>query len=158
MPIEIERKFLVKKDIWAAFEKPEGEFYRQGYLVSHPEKTIRARLTANSAFLTIKGKSYGAARTEYEYEIPPAEAKELLDDFAESELSKTRYKVLFAGKMWEIDDFHGENEGLLMAEIELNTEDEHFEIPEWAGDEVTGLSQYYNSSLTLHPFTKWKNF
>ncbi|MGK0138859.1 MAG: adenylate cyclase [Algoriphagus sp.] len=157
MPIEIERKYLVKKDLWIGTQKSKGELYRQGYLVSSPEKTIRVRLTPNKAFLTIKGKSSGAARVEYEYEIPRAEAKDLLDNFAESELSKTRFKVFFEGKTWEIDDFHGENEGLLMAEIELNAEDEYFEIPEWVGVEVTGLEQYYNSTLTILPFTKWKN-
>ena len=155
MPIEIERKFLVIKDIWNKVEKPIGEYYRQGYLLASPEKTIRVRLTPSSAYLTIKGKTSGTTRLEYEYEIPQAEAIEQLNIFAESELSKTRFKVFFEGKIWEVDEFHGDNEGLLIAEIELNSEDESFMKPEWVGEEVTGRNQYYNSNLTAHPFKSW---
>lgn len=155
MGIEIERKFLVDQEAWTQLEKPKGEFYRQGYLLTDPRKTIRVRQTSEKAFLTIKGISVGATRTEFEYEIPELEAKELLDQFSVSELSKTRYKILFENKLWEVDEFLAENEGLMVAEIELQSEDETFSIPDWIGQEVTGEEKYYNSNLTLLPFKKW---
>lgn len=156
MGIEIERKFLVNRQIWDQLEKPAGEFYRQGYLLTDPTKTIRVRQTSNKGFLTIKGISVGAKRAEFEYEIPFLEAKELLDQFSVSELSKIRYKILFEDKIWEVDEFLDENEGLMVAEIELKTEDETFNIPEWIGEEVTEEEKYYNSNLTLFPFKNWK--
>ena len=156
MGIEIERKFLVKQEIWAQLEKPDGEFYRQGYLLTDPTKTIRVRQTSEKGFLTIKGISVGASRAEFEYEIPHEEAKELLDQFSVSELSKIRYKILFENKLWEVDEFLGENEGLMVAEIELQSEDEAFSTPNWFGEEVTGEEKYYNSNLTLLPFKNWK--
>ena len=156
MGIEIERKFLVKQEIWAQLEKPDGEFYRQGYLLTDPTKTIRVRQTSEKGFLTIKGISVGASRAEFEYEIPHEEAKELLDQFSVSELSKIRYKILFENKLWEVDEFLGENEGLMVAEIELQSEDETFSTPNWFGEEVTGEEKYYNSNLTLLPFKNWK--
>mgnify|MGYP000885915320 CR=1 FL=1 len=156
MGIEIERKFLVNQEIWNKLEKPHGEFYRQGYLLTDPTKTIRVRQTSEKGFLTIKGISVGASRAEFEYEIPHGEAKELLDQFSVSELSKIRYKILFENKLWEVDEFLGENEGLMVAEIELQSEDETFCIPDWIGQEVTGEEKYYNSNLTLLPFKNWK--
>ena len=156
MGIEIERKFLVKQEIWNKLEKPDGEFYRQGYLLTDPTKTIRVRQTSEKGFLTIKGISVGASRAEFEYEIPHEEAKELLDQFSVSELSKIRYKILFENKLWEVDEFLGENEGLMVAEIELESEDETFSIPKWIGKEVTGEEKYYNSNLTQLPFKNWK--
>lgn len=156
MGIEIERKFLVKQEIWAQLEKPDGEFYRQGYLLTDPTKTIRVRQTSEKGFLTIKGISIGASRSEFEYEIPQEEAKDLLDQFSVSELSKIRYKILFENKLWEVDEFLGENKGLMVAEIELKSEDETFTIPDWIGEEVTGEEKYYNSNLTLLPFKNWK--
>lgn len=156
MPLEIERKFLVDKSIWANTEKPQGNFIRQGYILTDPNKTIRVRLTDEKAFLTIKGKSIGATRAEFEYEIPQIEAKELLDNFAESELSKTRYKIVFEGKTWEIDEFYGDNEGLVVAEIELESEDETFDKPNWVSDEVTEDARYFNSNLTKNPYKNWK--
>ena len=156
MGIEIERKFLVRQEIWAQLEKPDGEFYRQGYLLTDPTKTIRVRQTSEKGFLTIKGISVGASRAEFEYEIPQEEAKDLLDQFSVSELSKIRYKILFENKLWEVDEFLGENEGLMVAEIELQSEDETFTIPDWIGEEVTGEEKYYNSNLTLLPFKNWK--
>ena len=156
MGIEIERKFLVKQEIWAQLEKPDGEFYRQGYLLTDPTKTIRVRQTSEKGFLTIKGISVGASRAEFEYEIPQEEAKDLLDQFSVSELSKIRYKILFENKLWEVDEFLGENEGLMVAEIELQSEDETFSTPNWFGEEVTGEEKYYNSNLTLLPFKNWK--
>jgi len=106
--------------------------------------------------LTIKGITTGATRLEYEYEIPFNEAQELLDEFAISELSKKRYKIQFDGKTWEVDEFFGDNLGLIVAEIELNSEDEVFNKPTWIVEEVTGNEKYYNSCLTLLPYKNWK--
>ncbi|MGA9213522.1 CYTH domain-containing protein [Kaistella sp.] len=156
MGIEIERKFLVKKERWKEVNKTSGEMYRQGYLLTDPNKTIRVRQTNDKGFLTIKGISVGASRAEYEYEIPWKEAEELLDQFAVSELSKIRYKILFENKLWEIDEFLGDNEGLIVAEIELTSENETFTLPDWIGCEVTGEERYYNSNLVIEPFVNWK--
>jgi adenylate cyclase len=156
MPQEIERKFLINHDKWEQVEKPIGDFYRQGYLLTDPNKTIRVRLTNTSAFLTIKGLSVGATRPEFEYEIPMQDAKELLDNFAISELSKVRYKINFKDKLWEVDEFLGNNLGLIVAEIELENENEAFEMPDWIGREVTGEQKYYNSNLTIVPFKDWE--
>lgn len=156
MGIEIERKFLVNQDQWHDIEKPVGEFYRQGYLLTDPNKTIRVRQSSDKGFLTIKGITVGASRAEFEYEIPFEEAKELLDQFAVSELSKIRYKIFFEEKLWEVDEFLGENEGLIVAEIELESEDEKFSIPDWIDVEVTEEEKYYNSNLTQNPFKTWK--
>lgn len=155
MGLEIERKFLVNHVKWAATEKPKAEFYRQGYLLTDPNKTIRVRATDTKGFMTIKGKSEGATRAEFEYEIPKEEAIQLLDMFAVSDLTKYRYKTIFAEKLWEVDVFLGENEGLIVAEIELSSEDEIFDLPDWAMEEVTGEKKYYNSNLSTLPFKKW---
>ena len=106
-------------------------------------------------FLTIKGKSEGAARPEYEYDIPKHDALELLEGFCSSLVSKYRYTIYFAGEAWEVDEFLGANEGLYVAEIELLSKDEAFEMPEWVGEEVTGIERYYNSALSTHPFCEW---
>ena len=155
MGVEIERKYLVKQDQWEDLEKPRGEMYRQGYLLTDPQKTIRVRQTSDKGFLTIKGLSVGATRAEYEYEIPFGEAKELLAQFAVAELSKIRYKIVFDNYLWEVDEFLAENNGLIVAEIELSSEDENFSIPEWIGEEVTGEEKYYNSNLVTEPFKDW---
>lgn len=155
MALEIERKFLVKEKLWQQSDKPSGEFFRQGYLLTDPVKTVRVRQTADKCFITIKGISVGATRTEYEYEIPASDAEELLNEFSGSELSKTRYKIFFEGKLWEVDEFLGDNEGLIVAEIELESEDENFALPEWVDVEVTSEEKYYNSNLTLNPFKNW---
>ena len=109
---EIERKFLVDHDQWKKIEKPAGQLYRQGYLLTDPVKTIRVRLTDTNAYLTIKGLSVGATRTEYEYEISLADAKELLDSFSVSELYKIRYKINYKDKIWEVDEFLNDNTGV----------------------------------------------
>ncbi|MGZ5196371.1 MAG: CYTH domain-containing protein [Kaistella sp.] len=155
MPLEIERKFLVKKELWQQWDKPSGELFRQGYLLTDPKKTIRVRQTADKGFIIIKGISVGATRTEYEYEIPVSEAEELLDHFCGSELSKNRFKILSEDKLWEVDEFLGDNEGLIVAEIELQSEDEIFSIPNWVDIEVTSEEKYYNSNLTLNPYKNW---
>lgn len=152
---EIERKFLIDLQQWDKLSKPEGKLFRQGYLLTDKDKTIRVRATATKGFLTIKGQTIGATRMEYEYEIPVAEATELLDNFSLSELSKTRYEIPFSGKLWEVDVFLGDNEGLIVAEIELDSEDEIFALPDWVSREVTEEEKYYNSNLTVTPFKDW---
>ncbi|HWK06229.1 MAG TPA: CYTH domain-containing protein [Puia sp.] len=155
MGTEIERKYLIDYEKWQKVEKPSGELYRQGYLLADPQKTIRVRLTATNGFLTIKGLSIGATRPEYEYEISISDAAELLDNFSISELSKIRYKIKLKNKIWEVDEFLGDNIGLIIAEIELKSEDEYFDLPEWVGKEVTGDEKYYNSNLTIKPYKNW---
>jgi CYTH domain-containing protein len=152
---EIERKFLVHADIWSNLDKPKGNLLRQGYLTTEPHKTIRVRATNDKGFITIKGISIGATRAEYEYEIPKSEAIELLDQFAENELSKIRYEISFDSKIWEVDVFSGANEGLIVAEIELESEQEVFTTPDWVAQEVTEDKRYFNSNLSLHPFKEW---
>jgi adenylate cyclase len=147
MPLEIERKFLVNSDKWTILHKPDPELIRQGYLLTDVDKTIRVRLKGEKGFITIKGKTTGAVRDEYEYEIPVNEAHELLDKFAVSELFKRRYEIEYSGKTWEVDLFEGVHQGLILAEIELSSESETFEKPDWVGEEVTGDVRYYNSYL-----------
>ncbi|MDN3586915.1 CYTH domain-containing protein [Pedobacter aquatilis] len=153
---EIERKFLIDLTAWTKLEKPAGKHLRQGYILTEPNKTIRIRISNDKAWLTIKGISTGATRLEYEYEIPLEEAKELLDNFSEAELEKTRYEITYKNKLWEVDVFAGDNNGLIVAEIELRTEDEVFEIPNWVAEEVTHEQKYFNSNLTRYPFKDWK--
>lgn len=156
MGIEIERKYLVDAEKWNEVEKPLGVQYRQGYISTNPLKTIRVRITPSHGYLTIKGPNAGASRTEFEYEIPVKDAEELLSQFAETELSKTRFTLEFGGKTWEVDEFSGENSGLLIAEIELESEDETYPIPDWIKEDVTGQEKYYNSNLTLRPIQTTK--
>lgn len=154
MGIEIEKKFLLTGDAWKALAK--GTAYRQGYLSSVKERTVRVRTIDASGFLTIKGVSVGATRMEYEYDIPLEDAKILLDELCEKPIiEKNRYKIEFGGFIWEVDEFFGENEGLVVAEIELESEDQVFEKPEWVGEEVTGDPRYYNSNLIKDPYTSW---
>ena len=156
MAIEIERKFLIDIAQWNKSEKGVKHFYRQGYILIDPEKTIRVRVTDEGGFMTIKGKTVGAARSEFEYEIPRQDAIELLDQFCSSDVSKYRYTVPFAGKTWVVDEFLGDNEGLVVAEIELSSEEEQFETPVWIREEVTGIEKYYNSNLSKRPFKHWQ--
>ena len=154
MGTEIERKFLLTGDAWRELGK--GVHYRQGYLNSIKERTVRVRTINEKGFLTIKGITVGATRAEYEYEIPKDECTAMLDDLAEKPIiDKSRYKVDYEGFTWEIDEFFGENQGLIVAEIELESEDQKFEKPEWIGEEVTGDPRYFNSNLINHPYTKW---
>lgn len=157
MALEIERKFLVKKGIWNNLSSEKGEFYKQGYISTEPSKTIRVRLTESNAFLTIKGSSQGFSRMEFEYVIPQEDAKQLLENFCSNIISKTRYKIVYHNHLWEVDVFLEDNEGLIVAEIELTSENEHFELPPWVGDEVTIDERYYNSYLSQNPFKNWKN-
>lgn len=153
---EIERKFLVIGEAWR--ELAQGTLYRQGYLNSAKERTVRVRTVGDRAFLTIKGLTVGASRVEYEYEIPFEDGNFLLDNLAEKPIiEKKRYRIPQGKFVWEIDEFFGENQGLIVAEIELESEDEAFDRPEWAGQEVTGDPRYFNSNLIRHPYTRWQN-
>lgn len=155
MGIEIEKKFLLTGTEWK--QLATGTAYRQGYLNSVKERTVRVRTINDQGFLTIKGVSVGATRLEYEYEIPLEDANALLDELCEKPLiEKNRYKVKFSGFTWEIDEFFGENDGLIVAEIELESEDQAFDKPEWVGEEVTGDSRYFNSNLIKNPYSKWE--
>jgi CYTH domain-containing protein len=154
MAKEIERKFLVKEEAWKALAK--GTSYRQGYLNSIKERTVRVRTIADKGYLTVKGITTGATRSEYEYEIPAAEADAILTELCEKPLiEKNRYKIPIENHVWEIDEFFGENRGLVVAEVELTSEDQAFQKPKWIGEEVTGDPRYFNSNLIKHPFTKW---
>jgi len=156
MGLEIERKFLVHKDLWTALATSGAEKIVQAYLVNSPEKTVRVRIKGDQGFLTIKGISTGATRAEFEYSIPVKEAEELISLFSLPLISKTRTTLVYAGKTWEVDVFEGENEGLIVAEIELQSESETFDLPPWADKEVTEDINYYNSRLMTHPYTQWQ--
>lgn len=154
MKIEIERKFLLKDDSW----RPDasGVLYRQGYLCTDPERTVRVRVGGNTAILAIKGGGDGLARPEFEYSIPAKDAEALLDSLCLQPLvEKIRYHVPFAGLMWEIDEFLGANAGLLLAEVELEQAGQAVPLPPWIGMEVTGDPRYYNAWLVRHPYATW---
>ena len=152
MGVEIERKFLVKKELWQALEKPEGSYYRQGYLMNKHDRVLRIRIAGDQGFLTIKGGAEGISRLEYEYKIPKADAEEMLDKFQPEGTEKIRYRIPEGnGAVWEVDEFLGANKGLIVAEIELNTEDQEYLRPEWLGIEVTSDERYANSNLALRP-------
>ncbi len=151
---EIERKFLVCGE---GYRCVPGTPYRQGYLSSVKERVVRVRTAGTKGFLTIKGVSVGVTRAEFEYEIPFDEANALLDDICERPLiEKTRYKVPFAGLVWEVDEFHGDNAGLVVAEVELSAEGQAFDKPSWVGEEVSGDPRYFNSNLLKSPYCSWK--
>ncbi|EMI42079.1 CYTH domain-containing protein [Rhodopirellula sp. SWK7] len=153
MGIEIERKFLV---IDQGYRSEDSTLLRQGYLSTVKERTVRVRVAGEKAFLTIKGITEGSKRSEYEYEIPVADAAEMLDELCEPPLiEKRRYRTVHEGMVWEIDEFFGDNEGLTLAEIELDEEGQTFERPSWLGEEVTDDRRYYNANLVSHPFSKW---
>ena len=154
MQIEIERKFLLKNEDWR--EGASGILYRQGYLCTDPERTVRVRIGGDTAILAIKGGSNGIARAEFEYPLPPEDAALLLDQLCLQPLvEKYRYFVPFAGLTWEIDEFLGANAGLLLAEVELERVDQAVPLPPWAGAEVTGDPRYYNAYLARHPYSSW---
>ena len=154
MGVEIERKFLLTNEGWRGQGHPT--LMRQGYLVADPVRTVRVRIEGERAVITIKGKSTGASRGEWEYEIPVPDATELLDGLCEQpQVEKIRHRIEHAGHTWEVDEFLGLNAGLVVAEIELDAEDEAFEKPDWIGAEVTGDKRYYNSSLIRMPYSQW---
>lgn len=154
MGLEIERKYLVDVSIW----RPAGAgvALRQGYLSAHPDRVVRVRIAGDAAVLTIKGKNAGITRIELEYDIPIADAHTMLDTLCERPLiEKTRHRETFAGKAWDIDVFAGDNAGLVLAEIELASETEPYEVPPWASKDVSDDPRYYNSNLMKLPFTRW---
>jgi len=151
---EIERKFLVSGEDWRTLAR--GTRYRQGYLSTVKERTVRVRTIDDRAFLTVKGVSVGATRSEYEYEIPAADADEMLNALCEKPIIETnRYKIPLGGITWEVDEFFGVNEGLIVAEIELQSEDQPFPKPDWIGEEVTDDPRYFNANLIARPFSTW---
>ncbi|MHC4856906.1 MAG: CYTH domain-containing protein [Planctomycetota bacterium] len=157
MPKEIERKFLVNL---SEISLPDNkEDIKQGYLpIADSVKTaVRIRIKGSNAYLTIKGESKGAVRSEYEYAIPINEAREMLEDMCQKPfIDKTRYEISVGKHNWEIDIFHGENKGLVIAEIELSEESDKFDLPGWVGEEVTNDPRYYNLNLLLNPYRKWR--
>ena len=154
MANEIERKFLLKNDTWRGQEK--GKRYRQGYLSIVKERTVRVRTAGDKGFLTVKGITVGASRPEYEYKIPLKDANEMLDQLCERPLiEKTRYRISHAGLVWEVDEFEGDNRGLVTAEVELKDEHQSVTLPDWVGEEVTGDPRYFNANLVAKPFTQW---
>ena len=153
MAEEIERKFLIANDGWRS---GEGRRYRQGYLSTVKERTVRVRVAGDRGYLTVKGVTRGATRAEFEYEIPPMDAEQMLDTLCERPLiEKRRYAVQYAGLTWEVDEFFGDNEGLMIAEVELESADQKVTLPPWVGREVTDDPRYYNANLVRHPYRTW---
>jgi len=156
MPVEIERKFLVTGDAWRA--GAIGTSFRQGYLPSAPGCSVRVRVADDQAWLALKGDTHGLSRAEYEYRIPVDEAVEIMHILCRQPLiEKTRYLVDYHGMTWEVDVFAGANDGLVVAEIELDSETQAFDRPDWLGTEVTGDPRYYNACLALEPYSSWKS-
>ena len=155
MGIEIEHKFRVHNSAWRQAVQRSVRI-RQGYLVSDPHRSVRVRVAADQGFITIKSGTLGIQRSEYEYPIPLAEAEEILDTLCEQPLlEKTRHSVPVGDHCWEVDEFAGENAGLIVAEVELRHPDEPFERPAWAGEDVSGDPRYYNSQLARQPWSQW---
>lgn len=152
--IEIERKFLVKKGEWSP--KGKAKSIRQGYLAITPKSVVRVRIADNQAFITIKGARSGISRTELEYEIPVTEADILMNMCLYPPVEKQRFYEKVGKVVWEIDVFSGVNEGLVLAEVELKSENQHLQIPAWIDREVSDDYRYYNSWLSQHPFKTWK--
>jgi adenylate cyclase len=155
MSIEIERKFLVDHEKWQQLAKPQGKVYKQGYLLSDEKRTVRIRVLDDVAYITLKGSTTGISRSEFEYTIPVDEGKEILKDMATSFIEKTRYNINYAGNVWEVDVFEGDNKGLIIAEIELKNEDQEFEKPEWVKNDVSDDCRYTNAYLSVNPFKNW---
>lgn len=150
---EIERKFLVRNDAWRT-EADDGVECRQGYLCTDAAKTVRVRQMGTRGFLTVKGRTEGCSRDEFEYEIPITDAQALFA-LCDAIVEKRRYLISYEGMSWELDVFEGDNIGLMVAEIELESEDQPFINPAWLGDEVTGDPRYYNAVLAQNPFSTW---
>ena len=154
MGVEIERKFLVRDDRWKALG--QGVLLRQGYLSSSPERIVRVRIEGESAVLAIKGCTTGATRSEWEYPIPMADAQTFLDALCERPIiEKRRYRIPYEGLVWEVDEFLGDNAGLIVAEVELTSEGQVFAKPEWIDEEVTHDPRYFNANLLRNPYIQW---
>jgi adenylate cyclase len=161
MAIEIERKFLVNGEAWrplagiSSRSLSQGTLYRQGYIASG-SRTVRVRVAGDQAYLTIKGASIGISRSEYEYSIPLSDAIEMLESLCDRPLiEKIRYKIPWQDRLWEIDEFLGENQGLILAEVELSDSNQSISLPDWVGQEVSTDPRYFNSNLAKHPFQNW---
>lgn len=154
MATEIERKFLVSGDGWQAHA---ATYYCQGYLNRDKRCTVRVRIAGNHGYLTVKGLTTGASRAEFEYDIPLEDAKAMLALCDGPIVEKHRRVIAYAGHNWEVDEFLGDNSGLVVAEIELESEEQEFARPAWVGTEVTHDSRYYNSNLSVHPYKTWRH-
>ena len=153
MGTEIERKYLVRGGAWRALGVAKA--FRQGYLSTVKERTVRIRLVGDQGWITVKGVTVGATRAEFEYPVPATDAAEMLELCERPLIEKTRTVVDVGELRWEIDEFAGPNVGLIVAEVELHHEDQEIDLPEWVGDEVTDDPRYYNANLTAHPFSTW---
>jgi adenylate cyclase len=154
MSVEIEHKYLVKSTVYRSLAEPVS--YRQGYLAILPDKAVRVRVAGDKGYLTIKARVSNLTRKEYEYEIPFTDAEEMLKGMCiGSVIEKLRYRILYEGFTWEVDEFLGDNAGLVVAEIEVSHEEEIFMKPDWVGDEVSGDPRYLNSNLSSRPFNTW---
>lgn len=154
MSIEIERKYLVKKELLP--EPVKSIRILQAYLQIEPERTVRIRVLEEKAFITIKGPLKGISRPEFEYEIPVVDAREIMKMAKGIPVEKVRHEIYYKGKRWEVDIFKGENEGLVIAEIELESDSENFDLPEWVTEEVSSDMRYHNSQLSRNPFSRWE--
>lgn len=155
MATEIERKFLILPEKWEALTKPQPLYCLQSYIATENKKVVRARVIGDKGFLTIKGKTEGISRLEFEYEIPKSEAQEMIDQLGGPAIEKNRFFIPQDEYTWEIDVFMGDNEGLLVAEIELPSVDAKFNKPDWLGKEVSDAPKYYNVNLQQSPFKTW---
>jgi adenylate cyclase len=154
MGTEIERKFLLKSDAWRS--QSVGKPYRQGYVFKSTDVTVRIRIAGTQGYITLKGKAEQYARPEFEYEIPVDDAQAMLDLWCQPRVvEKIRYRVSFGGLIWEVDEFQGLNQGLILAEVELTSNTQAFEVPDWIGQEVSDQDRYFNSSLAVYPYTQW---
>jgi CYTH domain-containing protein len=155
MATEIERKFLVKGDGWRGLA--EGQYYCQGYIPAKEGRSVRVRIVGECGFLTIKGPTVGNTRAEFEYPIPVEDAREILETLCERPyIEKTRYKIAVGELTWEVDEFAGENQGLILAEVELTGENQEVQLPDWIDKEVSGDARYFNSNLAKNPFKHWQ--
>lgn len=155
MALEIERKYLVVNDKWRDNILSQSEL-KQGYISNDTNATVRVRIAGDKAYLNLKSATKGISRSEFEYPIPLEDAEQMLEQLAQQPfIHKTRYKVRCGEHVWDLDLFAGENRGLVMAEVELSREDEPFELPAWAGEEVSGDPRYYNACLAKHPYSRW---
>lgn len=158
MAVEIERKFLVKQNAWQLFKQNHnltGEKFCQGYL-TESETTVRIRIKGDTGWITVKGKTEGLSRLEFEYQIPVTDAEQMLNELCHKPLiEKQRFIYRNGSDVWEVDEFEGENAGLIVAEIELPAEDADFERPEWLGEEVSDDTRYFNACLARNPYSQW---
>jgi adenylate cyclase len=155
MALEIERKFLVKANSKSWLKHATPSYIRQGYLCDDVRRSVRVRINEKAAFLTIKGQTVGMSRHEYEYAIPVDDAEKLLAMCVHSIIVKTRHTLNIDGLIWEVDEFHHDNKGLIIAEVELDHVEQHVSLPEWIASEVTDDPRFYNLALCQHPYNIW---